>query len=51
MCDAGHPVFGEPVVSGRRGGMVVNLETRKNLLGEPFSKAWKLNELTFGGIL
>ena len=29
ICDAGHPDFGNHVIFGRRGGMVVNLETGK----------------------
>ena len=27
VCDAGHPDFGNHVIFGRRGGMIVNLET------------------------
>ena len=29
ICDAGHPEYGNHVVFGRRGGMIVNLETGK----------------------
>jgi hypothetical protein len=29
ICDAGHPDFGNHVIFGRRGGMIVNLETGK----------------------
>ena len=29
ICDAGHPDYGNHVVFGRRGGMIVNLETGK----------------------
>ena len=31
ICDAGHSDSGSPVVLGRRGGMVVNLETKATL--------------------